>query len=186
MQNSESTPISWNTQTVADLLFKQNKLEQAAQIYRELIAQNPGNTHCQTRLEAIEQKLPTPPTSRSLKKRTKNSPLLNFPNCLGAALVGADGIVVLQSTLQESEELLFEELVAEFILLAKRALNIGATLTPAQEMQHFSLQFDDFSIVLRPITSHYFIIAVLKKDAYWGQVKYAIDKIIPKLTDSMG
>jgi lipopolysaccharide biosynthesis regulator YciM len=61
-----ATPFS--STTLAELYLKQGLVERAVDVYRQLLAEDPGNERARSRLAEIEQ-VPSPAAARAARRR---------------------------------------------------------------------------------------------------------------------
>jgi predicted regulator of Ras-like GTPase activity (Roadblock/LC7/MglB family) len=162
--------LSWDTATMAELYFKQGHPEQAIDVYRRVIAREPGNTRAAQRLREIEQSLNAqrgqPMTFREHIQRIVQS----TPGAVACTIMGFDGIAI--DTFETGTgEVDIPVLLVEFAAAAQ-LLRRNATQSPAGGFVEMVVTNQHLSAIVRPLTEEYFLAVVLAPNALVGKARF--------------
>jgi len=78
--SADATPFS--SSTLAELYFRQGLVERAVDVYRQVVADEPGNDRARTRLEEIASALPD--DSRTARRRALERTIARLEGLLAA------------------------------------------------------------------------------------------------------
>lgn len=101
-----------------------------------------------------------------------NNIVQQCPGCIGAVVMGFDGIGIEQVTVEHAELDLnlvgieFSHVITE-IRSASEMLRVG-------ELHELSIKSEHFYFIIRPVTADYFIALVMKSDGNVGKGRYLL------------
>jgi predicted regulator of Ras-like GTPase activity (Roadblock/LC7/MglB family) len=102
----------------------------------------------------------------------------DLPGCKGAALVGLDGMVIEQWTLEDTSSM--ESVAAELSSLLKAAR--GATRnTEGGPLAEVTLRTEAWAGVIRSVGAGYYLMVLTAPDALLGRTRFFVERAIPLL-----
>ncbi len=155
---------------MAELLFKQGHPDRAAEIYRKILGERPGDARARQRLSEIEASIAAtrgqPMGFREHIQRIVQS----TPGAVACTIMGFDGIAI--DTFETgSGEVDIPNLLVEYAAAAQQ-LRRAAAQSPAGAFIEMVVTSQRLQAILRPISEEYFLAVVLTPSALSGKARY--------------
>ena len=103
---------------------------------------------------------------------------------IGAVLMGYDGIAIDQYFSSE-QELDVQMIVIEYSNVLKE-IRKTAEILSLGEMEEISIRTDRFIIVIRVLSSEYFVATIINQDGNFGKCRYLMNRESSNLTEALG
>lgn len=108
-------------------------------------------------------------------KKTLSTVVERADGSIGALIMGTDGIAVEQVLPQEGQEANLDIVAAELTTLVRSAQTIGLN-TGLDGLREVMISFESANVIIRLLTSEYFIVLAMKPDSNLGRGRYELRK----------
>ncbi|MBN1962285.1 MAG: tetratricopeptide repeat protein [Deltaproteobacteria bacterium] len=162
--------LTWNTVTMAELHYKQGHIEQALEIYREVLSREPNNANVQARISELTSIL-APDRGASMGFREHIQHIVDAtPGAVACTIMGFDGIAI--DTYQVGGiEIDLPTLLVEYSS-ATQQLRHNSTQSFTGPLVEMLIRGELMTTVFRLLTDEYFLAVVLKPSALIGKARY--------------
>ncbi len=172
------------TATLAELFIKQGHLEQGIEVYRQLVAKEPGNAKYAERLKELNPEGATGEGIMDFREHLKGI-VSSVEGCLVCTLMGFDGIEIdsaRAANLPDDYDL--PSVLIEYAgLLGKlKASNMNLMVGGLKEYEICS---EKATAILRPINDEYFIGMTMLPDGNIGKGRYMLRVTAPKFVEEL-
>lgn len=175
---------------MAELYWQQGQPERAIAIYRHVVRERPDDARARARLAELE----TAHTGNAGKKDKTmgfrehiQRVVEQVPGALACAIMGFDGISI-DSYEVGGAEVDITTLFTEYASVAHQVRRAFEDPTSAAggSISELTLSSPKFVTVVRPISSEYFVAAVMSPSAMMGKARYLLRIAAPKLVKELG
>jgi hypothetical protein len=171
---------------MAELFLQQGQPERAVAIYRHVVRERPDDAQAQARLAELEQLTQKNKGEASMGFRDHIQRVVDqVPGAVACAIMGFDGIAIDSYDVGGAEvdiQVLFTE-YASIAHQVRRAFEEPSSSVGA--LSELVLGSGKFTTIVRPITTEYFVAAVMKPSALMGKARYLLRVTAPKIASEL-
>ncbi|MEC9466682.1 MAG: tetratricopeptide repeat protein [Myxococcota bacterium] len=164
---------------MAELYLEQGHRDQAVQVYRAVLRDDPQNKEARERLS----ELMGGGAAMVFDDATREF-VNSVPGAVACSIMGFDGIAIATYEMRGGE-VNTEALLTEYTSVASDLLRIGREHPGLGDLEEVTIGHGELTCIMRAVTAEHFVAGIVGRDAITGRARYALRMMIPAVRDAL-
>ena len=164
---------------MAELYLEQGHRDQAVQVYRAVLRDDPQNKEARERLS----ELMGGGAAMVFDDATREF-VNSVPGAVACSIMGFDGIAIAAYEMRGGE-VNTEALLTEYTSVASDLLRIGREHPGLGDLEEVTIGHGELTCIMRAVTAEHFVAGIVGRDAITGRARYALRMMIPAVRDAL-
>ena len=165
---------------MAELYLEQGHRDQAVQVYRAVLRDDPQNREARERLYELEGGGPAMIFDDATREFVNS-----VPGAVACSIMGFDGLAIATHEMRGGD-VNTDALLTEYTSVASELLRIGREHPGLGELQEVTIGHGELTCIMRAITAEHFVAGIVGPDAIVGRARYALRMMIPAVREALG
>ena len=164
---------------MAELYLEQGHRDQAVQVYRAVLRDDPQNREARERLS----ELVGGGAAMIFDDATRDF-VNSVPGAVACSIMGFDGLAIATHEMRGGE-VSTDALLTEYTSVASELLRIGREHPGLGELREVTIGHGELTCIMKAINEEHFVAGIVGPDAIVGRARYALRMMIPAVREAL-